>query len=309
MAPKAANGNGLEAVEARFAQTANNFYEKCMDLNTPQSIVANAASNLLNLRHQLLCMYGVASDTKWTPGAGPAAASAGVANGEVLWKNKLNEVAAKKAGRPLTKGEFVYTATAVDETNKTFTCTVSGALLKKEYRGAEAQISKKLAEHMAAKAAMQAEYKESFAELHSSVTVAAAAPAAQGQKRKGEPHPVGSKSELSHAVQMLLGRPVTKEDVVYTSTTIEGDTPSYQSVVSLPTYDASSQYQGAVTAMKKDAEASAAKNALAALKAVIAPMEEEHKAKKAKKNKEQLEKLVEATKAKKEAKKAAEPAA
>jgi len=305
MAPKAKEET-LESVEARFAQSSNSFHEKCMDLNTPQSAVAAAANQLLTLRCKLLGMYGVAPDPKWTAAGSAGAPAQGGVGSEVQWKSKLNETAAKKAARPLTKGEFVYNTTAVDETNKSFTSTVSGSLLSKEYSSVEPQISKKLAEQTAARAALQAEYPEAYTEL--AAHEVAPAPA-KGEKRKSDPLPMGDKNELSHMMQMLLARSLTKDDVLYTVVTIEGETPSYSATVSLPSHEASPTFEGAAAPSRKDAEAAAARVAIAALKDAAAPLIEEHKAKKAKKNKEGLEKLVAAQKEKKEAKKAAEAAA
>jgi len=302
MAPKAQT---LESVEARFAQIVNGFYDQCMDLNTPQSAVGSAANQLLALRSTLLGLYGVAPDPKWSPGAAAAGgAAAGAVGGDVQWKQKLNEFAAKKAARPLAKGEFVYTTTAVDETNKSFTSTVSGSILSQGHSSAEPQISKKLAENAAAKAALEAEHPEAYAEL-AVLEVAVAAASAKGQKRKADAPPMGDKNELNHMMQMLLSRSVTKDDVLYTLTTIEGEKPSYSATVALPTYQGSPTFQGAAAFAKKDAEAAAAKVAIAAFKDAAAPLIEEHKAKKAKKNKEALEKLVAAQKEKKEALKAA----
>mmetsp|Transcript_100935 Transcript_100935/g.256813 ORF Transcript_100935/g.256813 Transcript_100935/m.256813 type:complete len:307 (+) Transcript_100935:78-998(+) len=292
MAPKKVQPQGaqtLEQVEAKFAAQTTGFYEKCMDLNTPQSVVGSAANQLLALRSTLLGLYGVAPDPKWSPGAAAAqGAVAGSAGGDVQWKQKLNECAAKKAARPLAKGEFVYTTTAVDETNKSFTSTVSGSLLSKKYSSVEPQISKKLAEQTAARAALQAEYPEAYTEL--AAHEVALAPA-KGEKRKSDPLPMGDKNELNHMMQMLLSRSVTKDDVLYTLTTIEGEKPSYSATVSLPTYEGSPTFQGAPASAKKDAEAAAAKVAIAAFKDAAAPLIEEHKAKKARKNAEDMEKM------------------
>mmetsp|Transcript_100936 Transcript_100936/g.256816 ORF Transcript_100936/g.256816 Transcript_100936/m.256816 type:complete len:306 (+) Transcript_100936:78-995(+) len=291
MAPKKVQPQGaqtLEQVEAKFAAQTTGFYEKCMDLNTPQSAVCVAANHLLTLRCKLLGMYGVAPDAKWTAAGSAGAPAQGGVGSEVQWKSKLTETAAKKAARPLTKGEFVYNTTAVDETNKSFTSTVSGSLLSKKYSSVEPQISKKLAEQTAARAALQAEYPEAYTEL--AAHEVALAPA-KGEKRKSDPLPMGDKNELNHMMQMLLSRSVTKDDVLYTLTTIEGEKPSYSATVSLPTYEGSPTFQGAPASAKKDAEAAAAKVAIAAFKDAAAPLIEEHKAKKARKNAEDMEKM------------------
>mmetsp|Transcript_71128 Transcript_71128/g.230950 ORF Transcript_71128/g.230950 Transcript_71128/m.230950 type:complete len:123 (+) Transcript_71128:632-1000(+) len=105
------------------------------------------------------------------------------------------------------------------------------------------------------------------------------------------PHagPPEGKSALSHSVQMLPGRPVTKEDMVYETVQVEG--AGNQSTVSLPTYDGGKPYHGPVAPSKKEAEMAAAKLACSQLKSVVDQLEEEHKAKKAKKNAEGLARM------------------
>mmetsp|Transcript_71127 Transcript_71127/g.230945 ORF Transcript_71127/g.230945 Transcript_71127/m.230945 type:complete len:122 (+) Transcript_71127:632-997(+) len=105
------------------------------------------------------------------------------------------------------------------------------------------------------------------------------------------PHagPPEGKSALSHSVQMLPGRPVTKEDMVYETVQVEG--AGNQSTVSLPTYDGGKPYHGPVAPSKKEAEMAAAKLACSQLKSVVDQLEEEHKAKKAKKNAEAIVKM------------------
>lgn len=103
------------------------------------------------------------------------------------------------------------------------------------------------------------------------------------------------------SMQLILGRPVLKTDVVYTTQSTESaQGTKYTCTVTLPQYDASANYRGQAAESAKLAETKAAEVAVRALAKIVAPLEEERKAKKAKQNQEQLAKLKEATKAKKE---------
>mmetsp|Transcript_96162 Transcript_96162/g.254016 ORF Transcript_96162/g.254016 Transcript_96162/m.254016 type:complete len:304 (-) Transcript_96162:74-985(-) len=289
-----------------------------MDLNVQMSAVGGMVNNLLNLRNKLLGMYGIPPDPKWSPGGfggavaaggirapvapGPKAAAKKVtavsvaASGEILWKSKLYEASVKKVKRSLGKDDFIFSTQDVPSGG--YICTVgSPSFLVREYSSEGPCASKKLAEHSAAKAALQAEFPEVFREL--SMGIPAGKPLApapvQGQKRKAEGAAVGpaeGKGELGHLIAIMLSRPVTKEDIVYTTMESEvGGTKTYQSSVALPSYDASQMFRGVPAASKKDAENNAAKAAVTGLAAFAAPLLEEHKAKKARKHAEDVEKM------------------
>jgi len=310
----------IEQVEANFAASANKFYEKCMDLNVQMSAVGGMVNNLLNLRNKLLGMYGIPPDPKWSPGGfvggaavggvkapvapGPKAAAKKAvtavsqsASGEISWKSKLYDASVQKVKRTMSKDDFVFSIQ--DNPLGGFICTVgSPSFLVREYTSEDSCASKKLAEHSAAKAALQAEFPEVFLEL--SMGIPAGAPAQgqkalQGQKRKAEgasAGPAPGKGELGHLVAIILARPMTKQDIVYTTMESEvGGAKTYQSSVALPSYDASQMFRGVPAASKKDAENNAAKAAVAGLAAFAAPLLEEHKAKKARKNAEDMEKM------------------
>jgi len=312
----------IEQVEASFAAFANQFYEKCMDLNVQMSQVASMVNSLMNSRNKLLGMYGIPPDPKWSPGGfggggaiavgginapvapGPKAAAKKVtavsvaASGEILWKSKLYEASVKKVKRSLGKDDFIFSTQDVPSGG--YICTVgSPSFLVREYSSEGPCASKKLAEHSAAKAALRAEFPEAFREL--SMGIPAGKPLApapvQGQKRKAETGAVGpaeGKGELGHLVAIMLSRPVTKEDIVYTTMESEvGGTKTYQSSVALPGYDAHQRYQGMPAASKKDSENNAAKSAVAGLSVFAGPLIEEHKAKKARKATEDYEKRQE----------------
>jgi len=300
----------IEQVEASFAASANKFYEKCMDLNVQMSQVASMVNSLMISRNKLLGMYGIPPDPKWSPGGfggavaaggirapvapGPKAAAKKVtavsvaASGEILWKSKLYEASVKKVKRSLGKDDFIFSTQDVPSGG--YICTVgSPSFLVREYSSEGPCASKKLAEHSAAKAAIKAEFPELFRGLSMGI------PAGAPQKRNAEcvvAGPAEAKGELGHLVGIMLARPVTKEDFVYTTVDSDvGGTTTYRSSVALPGYDASQLFQGAPAASKKEAENNAAKDAVASLAALAGPFLEEHKAKKARKNAENVEKL------------------
>merc|ERR1711972_1266839 len=77
--------------------------------------------------------------------------------------------------------------------------------------------------------------------------------------------PLGdSKSKVNQAAQLLLGRPATKEDIVYNTQPADETGALWMSSVSLPALDADGWYQGECCADKKQAEASAAEALLQA---------------------------------------------
>merc|ERR1719283_485928 len=104
------------------------------------------------------------------------------------------------------------------------------------------------------------------------------------------------------ASQLLLGRPVTKGEVVYATSPVEGSGGKQQTVVSIPAHDPSASWQGEPADTPKQAENNAAEVACAALADTLAALEEQRKAKKARQAKEQIEKR----KAKKKARQAKE---
>jgi len=312
----------LQASEAKFGEGTNKIYESLLDLNVPQSSLAASWDELLSVRAQILGLYGVPPDPAWAP-SGAAAAAAGGWGGAApmdgeIWKSKLNEVAAKRSKRSLTKGEFVFTT--VQDGSGGYTSTLSSpALLEAEYSSDAGCVSKKVAEQGAAKAAIQAEFPETYVILSASGAAAATAwgvpqwPAVRGQKRgrktmeeegDGPGGPPEGKSQLVHAVQLLLNRPVTKDDVVYETTEIEGDTKNYVSTVSLPSYEGKS-WQGETVTNKKEAEMSAAKMAYESLSPITQPLEDARKAKKVAMQAEKLTRLKETQAAKKATREAA----
>lgn len=303
--PRATLPTTLPMLEEQFAQAANNLNERLLDLNVATQSIAQEWGPLLASRERLLSMYGVmVPNTHQIVGGMPAAG--GFLGGAVPeapladWKSKLHTLASKRAGRPLVKGELAYN---VSSTPQGFMASVQSTLLHGEYWGEAAATSKKLAEHAAAKAAMEAEFPESAvagAQPHAAFVQQLgsgdAAPAG-GKIRKapGDWETTGedsAKSRLVHAAQMLLGRPADKADVVYEVVTVEGGGLgggcAYAATVSLPTYDPNSFYESGPAENKKQAEKLAAEAALQALWSVIAPLEEERKAKKARQGKEKM---------------------
>lgn len=312
MPPKAAEQPkaSLPEVEAKFTAAADRFFEKALDLNVSQGHTAKLIGEVMNIRHKLLGLYGVAPDPKWKPGAmvfaAPGMAAAAGPVEDIKWVAKLYEVMAKTLRRSLNKGEVNYVTEAADETGKSFISTLTCELFSAEYKSPSPCPSKKAAEHAAAQVAMEAEYPDAYRALASSGSFASLP---QKRKAPGEPSagPPEGKSQLSHFVQMILQRSVTKEDIVYDTTEAEGNC---KCTVTLPQNDNQSFKGEGPT--KKDAEMAAAKAACAVLAPIAAPLIEEHKAKKAKKmeeaNAKRKEKLEE-RKAAREAAKAAKEAA
>merc|ERR1711920_458022 len=100
------------------------------------------------------------------------------------------------------------------------------------------------------------------------------------------------------AVNLLLGRSITKEDVVFE--TIEDPPGTHTSTVGIPELVPDRGFQGEPGANKQEAEANAAAAALQEqLEDQVAPIAEEHAANKKAKQAERLRELTEKTKAEK----------
>jgi len=321
-APKAqakpqAPEKSLQALEAEFAAKTNEVYDALLNLNVSMADLGGMWNSTLALRSKILKMYGVPAYEAAVPapaakksapantaaavppqmqafvsmmqqqmgwGAGGLAAGAAAADTSGDYKSKLNTAVAKRAKASIGKGEIVYTVVE-DPSGGGFWATVSGAAhLAQEYHSAEAASSKKLAEHAAARSALEAEFPEVLmgeAQLWT-------APAAQGKKRKAAEAYAPSapledpKSKLMQTVQILAGRSLTKTDIVYEVAEVDAaGTTRYQATVVLPAHDPSTVHQGAEAESKKQAEHNAAMVANAALAPLAAPLEEERRAKKA----------------------------
>merc|ERR1712087_423759 len=124
------------------------------------------------------------------------------------------------------------------------------------------------------------------------------APPAKRAKGSSGP-PQDPQSRLRWAVNLLLGRSITKEDVVF-ETVEDPSTGTYTSTVGIPEVVPDRGFQGEPGANKKEAEANAAAAALQEqLETQVAPIAEQHEANKKEKQRQRLDALNEKTKAEK----------
>merc|ERR1719469_1163709 len=90
----------------------------------------------------------------------------------------------------------------------------------------EVAASKRQAEHMAAKAAIGAEFPEELSKMAGGQAAWQAAPAQQkGQKRGAPQGPQDLKSKLMSAMQVLTGGPLVKADVAYDTKAVAPNAP------------------------------------------------------------------------------------
>merc|ERR1712194_664224 len=145
----------------------------------------------------------------------------------------------------------------------------------------EVAASKRQAEHMAAKAAIAAEFPQELNKMN----IQAAAPQ-KGQKRGAPPQANNDlKSKLMYAMQVLTVRPLTKADVTYETKAVDPDAKiheaTYISTLTLSCYEGR-VYEGEACGSKKEAENQVANKAIEDLSEVIEAAKGEHQAKKQK---------------------------
>jgi len=211
------------------------------------------------------------------------------------------------------KGEVAYETHEVEGKQKSYQSVVT--IAGNTYTG-EITPGKKASEHSAAQVALAEMFPDhqgaaagdSWAMPPSWMQeMAGGGEGGGGKKRSREENsaqPLTAKTKLVQGLQLILGRPSGKEDVVWQVEEAEGG--KHIGSVSLTGMDKT--FTGEPSDSKKGAENNAAQAALDALQDQLTPLAEEHKAKKTKKNKENLDKLkarLEEKKAEKEAGKAA----
>jgi len=310
LVPGAQPGNvkaDLAELEAKMAKDANSVLDGVLDLNVTMTDLGGRWDGLMMLRSRILELYGVPADKAKPPGSRfpptpPDGASmlmawqaAQGANGgfEGDFKSKLQTEVCRRSKKSLTKDELVYTVVQ-HESGKGFIASVHGAtegLLQRQYRGTEPSSGKRAAEHAAAKAALLAEFAQGMGMSGLAPTVKKKPlSAAGGAPANGGPGH-DPKTRLMKASQLLLGRPVTKGEVVYATSPVEATGGKTQvSVVSIPAHDPSASWQGAPADTLKQAEFNAAEVAFAAVAHKLGPLEEQRKEKKARQAKEQYQK-------------------
>jgi len=295
-------GNNLPAMEAKLAENAWAFYEKILHLDITMPALQKEWSTIADLRTNILGAYGIVTPLGTTaPSSGVIAPNADLVEGETKtddnWKGKLQQLVSKRVGKSLVKGEIVYQT--ADAPSGGFVASCASAHLAREYSGEVAAPSKKGAETEAAKAALKAEFPAEFQ------TASGVAPAPKGQKRKAdalEATPLDPKTKLNQSMMLLLGRTLTKTDLVF-ETVATGENV-FSTTLTIPEYDAAAVFKSGNKESKKVAENAAAENALKKWANKLSKLEAEQKAKKDEVKKQKLEALKTATKAKKEAKQA-----
>lgn len=300
---------GMEALEAQYTAACSHIYDGLMDLNVSSAQLLLPWQELVALRNRLLQSYGiqVPASIGMSPMA-PPTGGALAAEGDIDWKSKLFTEVSKRRGKSLTKGELNFEVVE-DEVAKGFRATCTATIddlftLASEYAGEESADSKRKAEHMAAKAALHAEFPAAAAAAMALAALGGAAwwPAAPAAaKRKAELLEADNpKGRLASMVQVLLGRNTTKGDIVYEHWAVVGESATgggpraavngaFQATVKIPGFDENSVWQGAPAPSQKAAEASAAVEAVKELTPIVTPLEAEHKAKKAKVNLQKME--------------------
>mmetsp|Transcript_40775 Transcript_40775/g.118127 ORF Transcript_40775/g.118127 Transcript_40775/m.118127 type:complete len:402 (-) Transcript_40775:67-1272(-) len=199
---------------------------------------------------------------------------------EVDYKSKLNQCVAKQLKRPLMKTDLIYTVEEVDA-KQYIACLIGPEILSKEYWSETPCATRRLAEHAAAKSALEAEYPEALLEPDW------VDPWGQPTKKRkfDGPNtfagPEDPKTQLSRAGVLLLGRALGKNDIVYHVSDFE--TPEgkrYQATVALPEFDPDAIHHGEPAESAKQAQMNAAQVAVTAWQHIIALLEEERQAKK-----------------------------
>lgn len=226
--------------------------------------------------------------------------SAGASN-DHPWKQDLHHAMQRKHNRTCSKEDLVFEITPVQEDGAKMpsyqaTVTVQG---NETFQG-EVAPSKKKAEHMAAKVALEALFPDECDPKATSKRIALQKGTAMAQmfssmsqpkagKKRSHEENMDPKSRLNSVVQMLLKRTVTKTDMIYTT---EGGTDGkFNGKLDIADLQQSFETTEGFPS-KKEAENAVAQLALDEMKDQIETAEEEYKeAKKAKKAQELQEKL------------------
>lgn len=311
MAPKGMEQK-LQRMGEVFTSNADGIYYQLMDLNVPTIRIRPQLEQLLQMRENM-----IATAQGRATGKQPALAMGGGAGGQDLnWKQDLHQAISQANKTVVTKGEIVFTTLEVPSQSggpAKFMSSVSYAGFQTEYTGEEAA-SKKMAEQNAAKAAVQSEFPQVFQSKAASpgggLAVAVHGgpikPGGGGGQKRGreEEHP---KAKLLRGLTLLIGRSLTKDDVIYNVDAVEttGKPSVFTCTATLACYD-NMVVQGQGCESRKAAEMSACEAAVAMLQGAFGPAEEEHKAKKAKKAAEEAKKRDEKRDAKRAEKVAAE---
>jgi len=299
-----------EQLEAEFVAEASAFWDSLMDLNVPSQHVGATWLSLFQQRNQLLESYGQPAGAFQRPkqqqqhfgGAQFGGAAAQAAPAETNWKQSFRELYVKKLGRSLLKEELTFTHEDAEGGY------VARLFLQTEGIGGstfdgEPCNSKKLAEHSAAKAAMEALFPQAvhnpqLLKRQEGPGFPAMQPDAKRHcKAKKGGVPDEPKSRFVWAVTLVLGLGPTKEQVTYEVQPV-ADTGCYQATLHMPDLaeflGEDQVFTGEQAETKKAAEQNAAAVAFAAMEERgLQPFIDAHEAKKKEKNTAQLERLKE----------------
>lgn len=199
------------------------------------------------------------------------------------WKSTLVRAIANKRGGSAPKDaimvEFSETPMLVGGVEKKgFTAVIFSEDLVRTHTGDPAK-NKKDAEQDACRKAVKSEFPGT--QPHQvKVSIAGAESALGGLKRSaamaglGQTEDKDKKGRIAHILRVLLGRPVTAQETVYTTTESFG---KHTCTLTLPTYQDDAIFQGETCSSQKAAEQSAAAVAVAALEDIAGPAEAEAK--------------------------------
>lgn len=206
-------------------------------------------------------------------------------------KKDFHEAVAKQTGQPVTKDAYEVSEDPSGKKGYVATVTVGDQV----FTGSRA-LSKKAAEENAASAAYQALFSGKQAK--------------KGKKRKAAaeeaaPPEVTAKSRFHHAMNLAVGRPLTKADITFD--TAGDDVSGYVCMITV--VELGKTFQGQAQPSAKLAVENAAEAGLKAMRSVVAPLEEAQAAKKEAKKQEALAMFKEKAAAKKAEKQAAKAAA
>jgi len=288
-------------IEAEFTGWVNALFDNLYDLATPNEALQPPWQCLMRLRTQVLQAYATAPVHQTTLASAPPNANGSPMN----WKQEFYNEFSRQQKKSPSKDDITIEVQEVEGGG--FLATLSCSMLSQEYQGEEVMPSKKKAEEMACKAALEAELPDVFERLSAPQAQWPAAAEGQGKKRKAAqmaeaaaaplvnvepPQPDNAKARLNQVAQLLKGSPLAKGDILYECVEVEG---GFVATVTLAPADAIGEgetvWEGTAAASKKQAETNAAEVALDALKDQVEPLEEEHRAKKAKLKRESLEKF------------------
>mmetsp|Transcript_30729 Transcript_30729/g.69077 ORF Transcript_30729/g.69077 Transcript_30729/m.69077 type:complete len:348 (+) Transcript_30729:40-1083(+) len=231
------------------------LYESVVDVRVPMSDLVEIWGRVLASRSMVPAASAeTIPAAQWTAGTISEGGSQKRAASSTLgenWKGRLQQLYGRAKGR----GTLVY---GVEEDGGGFRAVVEAEDLGPCL--GDVQSSKKLAEHSAARKAVEAHFAEAET---------------QGPKQTD----AGSKSRLHQMLTLLLGRQACKEDAVY-EVVPDNEGLGHMASVRLSCYD--EPFQGVRAPTRKLAEAAAADSAIAAIAEDVEPLEREHLAKKRK---------------------------